>query len=149
MPNWDFHNKWAYRMGMVEEASRLVNVHEDRIWRGKEDKYPNTLKFTWKGEEIPNTKGRFNFMRQCGSKYVKTWILHIILDEIEDNSIEYLDIDTNTEYFSLEKAKDSVEHISMQIENCNELDFVKGFVLENLEDILQNIVKILNQWLFD
>lgn len=105
MPNWKFHNDWAVKLGIPRDIANWVNKREDM---------PKIDHFDDKGlqkfkENLPEDLPTYNEMAKKGGEYLRAWILHILIDEIED-ICEYLSenalekYETGTDLY--EEAKD-------------------------------------------
>src|SRR5208283_3022812 len=80
MPNWKFHNEWAAKLGIPRDVANWVNKRED---------LPKFKKSVDKGlqrfkESMPDSEPTYNEMASKGTGYLRAWILHILIDEIED-----------------------------------------------------------------
>ncbi len=77
MPNWTFHNDWATRLGVPREIAKWVNVREDV------PKFSDEEQKTYKGR-IPKYPPTYQEMGKVSTDHLKAWILHLLIDELED-----------------------------------------------------------------
>jgi len=146
MPEWKIHNKCAEKLGISKEISNFVNRlidfseecqefmefcnREDEKSRTSRRKRVVTLPYRVTVGKHDSGRRRktamylqLRFLRQKGSKYVKAWYLHHILDYIKSAPI-----------LSIEEILKRIEN---KTESCKELEIVKDFVMKNSEEILQ------------
>ena len=135
MPKWEVHDKWAEKLGLPEEITNFVNHLSDFP-----DQSQEFMEFCEReGETIILRLVRTHdfstimkipkylqlvFARQKGSEYVTAWYLHYVLD-----------------YIRMAPALTAEEILSKtedRFEPCQELDGVKRFVLENVEEIVHD-----------
>jgi len=64
------------------------------------------------------------FVRQKGSEYVTAWYLHYVMDYIR--------------MAPALTAEEILKRTEARFERCQELERIKRFVLENVEEILQD-----------
>jgi len=82
MPNWTFHNDWATRLGVPRDIAKWVNVREDV------PKFPEEEQAKFKGRVSKDPPSRQE-MEKVSSLHLKAWILHLLIDELED-TLEYI-----------------------------------------------------------
>jgi len=135
MPKWEVHDKWAEKLGLPEEITNFVNHLSDFP-----DQSQEFVEFCEReGEAIILRLVRTHdfsmimkipkylqlvFARQKGSEYVTAWYLHYVLD-----------------YIRMAPALTAEEILSKtedRFEPCQELEGVKRFVLENVEEIVHD-----------
>jgi hypothetical protein len=80
MPNWKFHNEWAVKMGLPKEVANWVNKRED-LPKMSDVKDKGLSKFK---TNIPNEQPTYDEMKEKGDYYLRAWLLHILIDELED-----------------------------------------------------------------
>jgi len=131
MPNWKTHNKWSVELGIDKATANWVNKREDLPqFESSNDKGLQAFRQT-----MPETQPTYDEMKDKGNDYLKAWILHIVLDEIED-TYEYL-IEEQISVSNIEKEiKDMVLNtpLSRLIP-----DDIYNFVFDNFRYILSDI----------
>lgn len=80
MPNWKFHNEWAVKMGIPIQISNWVNKREDLP---KFDQSNNKSLQAFK-DSMPDSQPDYTEMANKGTDYLKAWMLHVLIDELED-----------------------------------------------------------------
>ncbi len=133
MPTWDIHDKWADKLGIPKEITTLVNQFSDfpdqsqEFWEFCERKGEALiLPLVWSHDfstimKIPKYL-QLMFVRHKGSEYVTAWYLHYVLDYIRMAP-------TLT-------AEEVFKRTEDRFGSCQELEEVKRFVLENLEEVV-------------
>jgi len=77
MPNWTFHNDWAERLGIPRDIAKWVNVREDI------PKFSEEEQKKYKGR-VPKYPPTYQEMENSSINHLKAWILHLLIDELED-----------------------------------------------------------------
>jgi hypothetical protein len=133
MPKWEIHNKWAAKMALTRETTDFVNHLSDFPEKSQE-----FIVFCEReGEEIIIQLAKSHdfkmimkipkylqllFMREKGSEYVKAWYLHYVLDYIR--------------MAPALTAEEVLKRTEDRFEPCQELEAIKGFVIENADEVV-------------
>lgn len=149
MPNWKFHNDWAVRFDIPRRIAANVNYLED------------SPQFDQKGTQfegrVPAVQPTLASMRDGGTDYVKAWLLHLLIDYLEDTDEVYLGILEERHLtikdllVVIKEDITDVEFVSglydKRIEDCDEFKQVATFVGNNLEEICKQLALIPpNSW---
>jgi integrase len=135
MPNWKFHNDWAVKLGISRDVANWVNKREDLLqFEKSDDKGLQRFK-----ESMPDSQPTYNEMASKGTDYLRAWILHILIDEIED-ICENLSKNSIGEY----KHGADLYKEAKEIYLCNYFlrlvpDDILSFVSTNLNELIQDI----------
>ena len=138
MPSWDVHNKWAEKLGLAPEITSFVNHLSDFPDQNQEfmefcERKGEViiLPLVWSHDfttimKIPKYL-QLMFARDKGSDYVTAWYLHYVLDYIRMAP-------ALTAYEVLRRTED---RFGVQ----DELEIVKQFVRENVNELVQDCRK--------
>ena len=135
MPNWKFHNAWAVKMGIPKEVANWVNKREDLPQFDKSnDKGLQAFRAT-----IPDHQPDYNEMLAKGNEYLRAWMLHVLIDELE-NICEDLAEDGLKEF---EEGTDLYE-VAKDMFNTNGLlrlipNELTKFISDNMDKLLEDM----------
>lgn len=135
MPNWKLHNDWAVKLGISRQVANLVNKREDL------PKIPfcddkSLQKFK---EQLPDTQPTYDEMSKMGSEYLRAWILHLLIDEMEDIC----------EYIIADKGADDNSDLYKETKDmfCNNAllrltpDDINNFIFNNMDDLFGDVIE--------
>ena len=134
MPNWKYHNDWAERFGIPRSLANWVNKREDFP---KFDRC-NDKSLEKQRQTFPNTQPSYEDMQNEGQQHLEAWLLHILIDELED-----ICDDLSDDISPLDKGKDLYkEAIELFIANPLLRAFpskISSFVLDNITELLETL----------
>jgi len=155
MPNWKFHLKWAKDFGIPFAIANWVNMREDMP---KIDHKFNDPELERIKANMPNYQPTYEEMAAKGELYAEAWVLHLVLDELENISIQERDDIIvlllerfELEFFKVQKeikiTRDFLKQATIEVFTSRELirvlpESILNFVIPNLELIVEELPSI-------
>jgi hypothetical protein len=138
MPNWTFHNDWATRLGVPREIAKWINVREDI------PKFPEEEQKKYKGR-VPEYPPTYQEMKSESIEHLKAWILHLLIDELEDilEAVAKSEVLPESEIIKLAKDGLQFSPLLRVLPDTDVEGEVKTFFLKNLGDISRGVYEYL------
>lgn len=138
MPNWTFHNDWATRLGVPREIAKWVNLREDvpKLPEEEQKKYK---------DRVPKYPPTYQEMEKASINHLKAWILHLLIDELEDILEAVTKSEVLPERDIIKLATDSLQFSPLLrvLPDTGIGGEVKTFFLKNLGDISTGVYAFL------
>jgi hypothetical protein len=135
MPNWNLHNDWATKLGIERKVSNWVNKREDKPRIDVSSTMDKRLQANLM--TFPDTPPTYDEITNLGDAYLKAWMLHLVLDEIED-TYEYLV--SKARRHKNDNIRDDIIAIVLDSPFYRLVpNDIHTFVTEHLDTILQDI----------
>lgn len=132
MPNWKLHNDWATKLGIPRQIANWINQRDDlpKI-EHCDDNSLEKLR-----QKMPNIQPTYDEIANKGREYLDAWILHILIDEIEDTCSFILgDEDTIGRDLYEETKSMFLYNTLLRLVPDNILNFLKA----NLDELIQTM----------
>ena len=138
MPNWTSHNDWATRLAIPREIAKWVNLREDV------PKFPKEEQKRYKGR-VPEYPPNYQEMGNASVNHLKAWILHLLVDELEDILEPVAESEVLPESDIIELAIDGLQFSPLirVLPDTGVEGEVKTFFLKNLGDISTGVYAFL------
>ena len=135
MPGWKLHNDWAVKIGIERKVANRVNYLED---------LPHIPDTDWFRGYIPDHHPTVEEMQKEDLNYLKAWILHLIIDEVETQLWEDCTLDEiqksilNYDFWRRHNSYEPIDPSLMQ--KCpNEIATILKFIKENINEIITDV----------
>lgn len=130
MPNWTFHNDWAAQLGVPRDVAKWINVREDI------PQFPEEEQKKYKGR-VPKYPPTHQEMENASVNHLKAWILHLLIDELEETLEATAESELRPESDIIGLAIDELQssRLLRVLPDTGVQGEVKTFFLNNLGDI--------------
>jgi len=155
MPNWKFHNNWAESFGIPRYLANSVNKREDM----PKIEHFDDPELQEQKESMPDYQPTYEEMEEKGPQYLKAWILHLALDELENISMRNLDnlakvYDGELKRNDIIKAKELLKGATIANFTGSELlrampGDILDFIMGHLDDIVKELPTLQSGNVFD